>query len=901
MATLSQFLHSHSARDKPITHTRIPDKDRGVQGGSYHIDDEELGFFFQIYHTHVLGSASMPEYLTEKQRENGPLALDLDFRYRDTRRIYTEAHIELFINMVMEELQRLYEELPTDIEVYVMEKTSVNAKSAELIKDGIHLLMGINMDKTAKEMLRMRMLLRMDSIWDDLKPYLKNEWDSVLDRGVMITTTGWQLYGSRKPAHEPYKLTLFYRASITDGAPLIQKFIAPVVTASLFPKLSVRYQEYPTLDNLKEVYQEEYETLRSGTSKNRNPVRMVDLTMQPISSELTTPEEVDQALARLFDKLGVQNHKLREAYEFAMVLPEAYYGPYEGWVKVGFALKNVHEQLFPAWVKFSMKSPSFDFAKVPEYFQKWTSFAKKEDGLTVRSLSFWAKKENPEGYLRVLNGSVDLLVDEICKSPHPTEYDLAVLLHTAYKDRFVCTSIKNNIWYAFENHRWVETDTGSVLRLELSTSIATLFAKKMFTGMMQDGPDLDKEAQSAAAKRVSKISGIIVELKNHTKKRNIMKEAADLFFERNFVAKLDAQPFIIGCTNGVIDFASENGQLFRDGKADDYVSKSTRLEYRPLTEKDDEIVEEINAFFRQLFPIVELREYMFEFLASLLIGKNHNQTFNILTGVGRNGKSALVELIGHVMGEYKATVPVSLITQKRQGIGASSSEVAQLMGVRFAVMQEPSKGDRINEGILKELTGGDPLQARALFKDSVTFEVLFKLIMCANDLPEIKSNDEGTWRRIRVCPFVSLFCENPVLDDPDKPYQFLVNKNMNEQFVKWSPVLFSMLVEKARVTKGIVNDCPLVLSKSNEYRCEQDLFSEFIRTCIKADTGGQVENTVLMEAFVDWWKSNQSASSRQPSNKELTQYMTRRNIGVRVSPPGRPVAWKNISLVQPEP
>lgn len=899
MASLSQFLHSHSARDKPITHTRIPDKDRGIQGGSYHIDDEELGFFFQRYHAHVLGSAPMPEYLTEKQRENGPLALDLDFRYRDTRRIYTEAHIELFINMVMEELQRMFEELPSDIEVYVMEKSAVNAKSADLIKDGIHLLMGINMDKTSKEMLRMRMLLRMDSIWDELKPHLKNEWDSVLDRGVMITTTGWQLYGSRKPAHEPYKLTLFYRASITDGAPLIQKFIAPVVTASLLPKLSVRYQEYPTLDNLREVYQEEYDTLRLGSSKNRNPVRMVDLTMQPVFSELRTPEEVDQALARLFEKLGVQNHKVREAYEFAMVLPEKYYMPYEGWIRVGFALKNTHELLFPVWIKFSMKSPLFDFAKVPEYFQLWTSWVKKDEGITMRSLAFWAKTENPEAYHRVIRGSVDLLVDEICKAPHPTEYDLAVLLHTAYQDRFVCTSIKNNIWYAFENHRWVETDTGSVLRLELSTSIYTLFAKKMHEGIMKDGPDLDKDAQSLAAKRVNKISGIIVDLKNHTKKRNIMKEAADLFFERNFVTKLDSKPFIIGCTNGVIDF--ECPHLFRAGKVDDYVSKSTRIEYAPLTPEHDAIVDEIEVFFRQLFPVEELRVYMFDFLASLLVGKNHNQTFNILTGVGRNGKSALVELIGHVMGEYKATVPVSLITQKRQGIGASSSEVAQLMGVRFAVMQEPSKGDRINEGILKELTGGDPLQARALFKDSVTFEVLFKLIMCANDLPEIKSNDEGTWRRIRVCPFVSLFCETPVLDDPDKPYQFLVNKNMNEQFIKWSPVLFSMLVERARVTKGIVNDCPLVLSKSNEYRCDQDLFSEFIRTCIKADTGSQIENAVLSEAFVDWWKSNQSAGSRQPSNKELTQYMTRRNIGVRVSPPGRPVAWKNISLVQPEP
>ena len=76
-------------------------------------------------------------------------------------------------------------------------------------------------------------------------------------------------------------------------------------------------------------------------------------------------------------------------------------------------------------------------------------------------------------------------------------------------------------------------------------------------------------------------------------------------------------------------------------------------------------------------------------------------------------------------------------------------------------MQEPSKGDKINEGIMKELTGGDPIQCRALFKDSVTFIPQFKLVVCTNTLPDFKSNDDGTWRRIRKVDLMSKFTANP--------------------------------------------------------------------------------------------------------------------------------------------
>ena len=64
-------------------------------------------------------------------------------------------------------------------------------------------------------------------------------------------------------------------------------------------------------------------------------------------------------------------------------------------------------------------------------------------------------------------------------------------------------------------------------------------------------------------------------------------------------------------------------------------------------------------------------------------------------------------------------------------------------------MQEPSKGDKINEGIMKELTGGDPVQCRALYSSSKTFIPQFKLAVCTNNLFDITSNDDGTWRNCR--------------------------------------------------------------------------------------------------------------------------------------------------------
>ena len=95
---------------------------------------------------------------------------------------------------------------------------------------------------------------------------------------------------------------------------------------------------------------------------------------------------------------------------------------------------------------------------------------------------------------------------------------------------------------------------------------------------------------------------------------------------------LDENPNLLCFKNGVYDFTQKT---FRDGIPEDYVSKCTNIDYIELDENNEEqkiIIEEIKDFIAKLFPNTNLRCYVWEYLASLLIGRNKNQTFNIFTG-----------------------------------------------------------------------------------------------------------------------------------------------------------------------------------------------------------------------------------------------------------------------------
>jgi P4 family phage/plasmid primase-like protien len=279
------------------------------------------------------------------------------------------------------------------------------------------------------------------------------------------------------------------------------------------------------------------------------------------------------------------------------------------------------------------------------------------------------------------------------------------------------------------------------------------------------------------------------------------------------------------------------------------------------------------TFMEQLFPIESLNKYMWEHLASVLIGENINQTFNIYRGSGSNGKSMLSDLMKYTLGDYYGEVPVTLVTEKRPGIGGTSSEIIQLKGVRYAVMAEPSKDARINEGMMKQLTGDSTISGRALYHEQETFLIQFHLVLCTNTLFEVMSNDDGTWRRIRICDFLSKFV-NPgeTFQVSDNPYQFPKDFGLKEKLKEWAELFASMLVRLAFEKQGLVEDCDIVKASSNKYRQGQDHISAFVADMIGLKPGSVVKKTDLMEQFRAWFQEQQG-NRKMPKGVELYEFM----------------------------
>ena len=97
------------------------------------------------------------------------------------------------------------------------------------------------------------------------------------------------------------------------------------------------------------------------------------------------------------------------------------------------------------------------------------------------------------------------------------------------------------------------------------------------------------------------------------------------------------------------------------------------------------------------------------------------EDFIVHHNCGGNGKSKLIELFELAFGDYCGKMPVTLITQKRAASNACTPELIKNKGKRLVTLQEPDEDEKIHVGAMKELTGGDKIQARGLHKDPIEF------------------------------------------------------------------------------------------------------------------------------------------------------------------------------------
>jgi len=789
------------------THTRIGDKDLNIYGGSYNITEDKLQIFQQLYYDYIFVNNKI-EYLTEKQSGLN-INIDLDFRY--TWDINTRQHNKLMIEeIVFLYLKKIPEILviPNDIkfDVFVMEKPNVNQlKDNSLTKDGIHITITLKME--AKYQLHLRKLILKD-IPALVELPLINTWDNVLDEGISKLTTNWQLFGSRKPENEAYKLVYHY--SITgfdsnDKEFSIEDYDNPEVTFDLFQKLSTQYSNNPKLEYKFEIL-EKKKTIK-----------------QPLVSIKQTIEDNPKykEINYLLDKgfLDLINTK-KDHSNFTKIG----YAIYNTWGDEGLNLylkmaeshsDNYDISIYTDRYKdiISKVKSNISIATIFYIFQEYDSTLYVKLMADLRKLSFNNKEKNINYYL-------DFTIFS------QTEVDFANVLFEMYQDTYKCVDKDKKRWYYFNGVVWVE-DKGITIRTKISVEMFNKyeFMKDNLTEQMSSIDHNTSDVYQILNNKCKLITEIQKKIKGTTIKNNIIKESMDLFYDAKFYDKLDNKPYLFAFNNCIFDL--KTGLKITPNK-DDYLSITCGYDYND--EYDSNLIDELKTIISTILFKEDVKNYYLTLLSTGLFGETL-QYFHILVGSGGNGKSILSSLVMSCCGNYGYRLP-SAILQSTLKFGGCP-EVAHLHKKRFVLSQELNKNVSIKSSTVKELTGGDKLNARLLNSNNTEQSLNMTLVTECNEMAPFDETTDGAVRRVRVVDFqtkaIDLETYNE-LSDTDKESKKFVIKNThytsNDFRNKYKQALFIILLDYFKEFMKNNKDLPTppasCLSKTRDYMATSD-------------------------------------------------------------------------------
>jgi putative DNA primase/helicase len=169
-------------------------------------------------------------------------------------------------------------------------------------------------------------------------------------------------------------------------------------------------------------------------------------------------------------------------------------------------------------------------------------------------------------------------------------------------------------------------------------------------------------------------------------------------------------------------------------------------------------------------------------------------------------------------------------------------EIARLIGKRLVTGSETEEGARLAESRVKDITGGDTLTGRELYCPAFNFIPTHKLWIYGNHRPDVRGNDHGIWRRIKLIPF------EVQIPDKEKDLELL------EKLLKELPGILNWAIKGCLEWQkdGLGTPCA-VIDATEEYREEEDEIGEFIgEMCV---SGGQVERNALHHAYRNWAES----------------------------------------------
>ena len=408
---------------------------------------------------------------------------------------------------------------------------------------------------------------------------------------------------------------------------------------------------------------------------------------------------------------------------------------------------------------------------------------------------------------------------------------LGKLYATVYKSiaRYNTTA---KCWYLFNGTVWLP-DQGNK-----TAGLLAQLLQKGLTGYLYQIPPQDDRQNYIK---------VIGKLGNHNQREKMLQDAA--MYTHFKTEELDSNPDMLNCLNGVYDLA--NHTFSPDHDADLLLSKCSNIIYDP-----EASAEEWDAFINDVLENnTEKISFLKRALGLALTENISEECFFILLGTQtRNGKSTCLETLGYALGDYsESAAPETFAKQARRSSGPSPDR-AKLKGCRFLRVSEPDKGMLLDEGFIKQATGGEEISARFLNENEFSFKPKFKLFMNVNNPPVITDMTIFDSDRVHVITFDRFY----TAAERDHKLKAKLRKPAAISG------LFNWCIEglKDYEQQGL-NPPACVVQATASYRDNSDKIKCFFNECMIPDQAGRESLTEVYRSYVAWC----TASGYAPGSK----------------------------------
>jgi putative DNA primase/helicase len=303
----------------------------------------------------------------------------------------------------------------------------------------------------------------------------------------------------------------------------------------------------------------------------------------------------------------------------------------------------------------------------------------------------------------------------------------------------------------------------------------------------------------------------------------------------------DSDHNILNVKNGIYDFTTHTLKPHDKSK---FLTRLCPVEYSP-----DATCPNFTRFLNRIFQShPDIIPYLKRAVGYSLTGNVQEHVLFLLHGSGSNGKSTLLFVLSELMGDYGATTESATFTTDRGD--SVRNDIARLVGTRLVSASENTIDSKLDETLIKQLSGGDKVTARFLFKEYFEYFPTFKIWWCFNHTPLISDTTNSTWRRIHLIPFTETISD----DEMDKTLR-------EKLVVEELPGILNWAIEGLKdYQKNGLKPPLIVMDTTKDYRNDQDILFDFLNEMCEFAPDDQkfgdsysIKGSELYAALVSWY------------------------------------------------